>query len=42
MDQAATVVAQRDSVPKSYLGTYWTDPDDERRIRRLQEMYRES
>ncbi|WP_329567313.1 FAD-binding oxidoreductase [Streptomyces sp. NBC_01361] len=42
VDPAATVVAQRDSVLKSYLGTYWTDPDDdERHIRRLQEFYRE-
>jgi aclacinomycin oxidase len=42
VDPAATVVAQRDSVLKSYLGTYWTDPDDdERHIRRLREFYRE-
>ncbi|MFJ4834137.1 FAD-binding oxidoreductase [Streptomyces sp. NPDC088747] len=42
VDWAATVAAQRDSVLKSYLGTYWTDPaEDERHIRRLRELYRE-
>ncbi|MET7846485.1 hypothetical protein ABZT45_50255 [Streptomyces sp. NPDC005356] len=42
VDPAATVVAQRDSVLKSCLGTYWTDPeDDECHIRRLRELYRE-
>lgn len=42
VDSTATVVAQRDSVLKSYLGTYWTDPaEDERHIRRIRELYRE-
>jgi aclacinomycin oxidase len=42
VDPAATAVAQRDSVLKSYLGTYWADPaDDERHIRRIRELYRD-
>uniref|UniRef100_UPI0007C71EF4 FAD-binding protein n=1 Tax=Streptomyces torulosus TaxID=68276 RepID=UPI0007C71EF4 len=40
VDPAATVVAQRDSILKCYLGTYWADPAaDDRHIQRLRELY---
>jgi hypothetical protein len=38
----ATAVAQRDSLLKCYLGTYWSEPDeDDRHIERLRALYAE-